>query len=815
MNYIKYEPFKFEQNLPLKMYIYKLGDIKPHWNQNIELFYVLEGYLEITVNDRLFILNSDDVFLCNPFDIYELHSREAVVLSAQINLEGLGLSADEREGLLFDCNSSLEKDKSPYQKIKVLISSLINYNLKYQDNSRYGNLSIIYSLFAELMNKYRIISNSKKVTVKKQLLKLREIIKFLNDNYEKSITLKDLSNKYQMTVPYISTFFEKNLGKNFQDYYDELRVSKSIATLVEENTTLNDIALRYGFSDQRGYVRAFKKIHNMSPTEYRRKANSDNTNVNPIISMQFETNKYLDKLLKNNNQKYDLPYKKHKNSVIQSFIADFNSSTPLKKTYLNFFTVARAVDFLSDPIKKMIEELLQDIPFKYVKFNGIFDDTMHVVIKKNNHYNISFLYVDMVLDYILSLNIKPLIQISYMPSAMAENPNNRYENGMIISLPINDDDYLFLVESFIEHIHDRYGDQIESWLFTFWNVPDTSKFAYGLPDDNRFFKLYEGIFKAIKRKNQNLRIGSPSLIPVCNETISFDKKFLKYARDNNCYPDFLIVHYSSNNLSNFFKQIKKEQFSTDPDIFNSFVTFVRSSDFYHGKTIYLTEFNFTTSHRNLLSDTVFSSTYIIKNIVENIDKLDSFGHWYLTDMIDETQIPDDMLHGGLGFFTYNGLKKPSYYAYKFLSSLGNEIILQDKGIIITKENSNKIVILLYNYEHFSNLYACSEYFELSYHNRYIPFAGNKNIVFNICLNNIQGKTYELEQTYVNRYSGSIFDTAEEIGVRSNPSLAVTKALANQSSPKILLSHGAIINNQIQIQTTVEALEIRLLSIKIK
>ncbi len=815
MRYIKYEPFKFEDNLPLRMYIYKLGDIKPHWIQDLELFYVLEGYLEITINDRLFILNSDDVFLCNPFDIRELHSQDAVVLSAQIDLEKLGLSDEEREGLLFDCNSSLEKDKSPYQKIKSLISSIINYNLKYQDNSRYGNLSIIYSLFAEFMNKYRIITNSKKVPVKKQLLKLREIVKYLNDNYDKCITLKDLSDRFQMTVPYISSYFDKNFGKNFQDYYDELRISKSISTLVEDNMTLNDIAMRFGFSDQRGYVRAFKKIHNITPTEYKKKTSNNDKNVAPLISMQFDTNKYFDKLLKNNDQKYDLPYKKHKNSVIQSFVADYNVSSPLKKTFLNFFTVARAVDFLSDPIKNMIEKLINNIPFKYVKFNGIFDDTMHVVKKNGNSYSFSFLYIDMVLDYILSINIKPLIQISYMPSAMAENPDNRFDNGMIISLPKNDDDYIFLVDKFINHIYERYGSQIENWLFTFWNVPDTSRFAYGLPDEKRFFRLYERIYKTIKKINPKLQVGSPSLIPVCKETISFDKRFLNYAWENDCYPNFLIVHYSSNNFSNFFNQINKEQFPSDPDTFNDFVSFVKSPDFYHGKTVYLTEFNFTTSHRNLLSDTVFSSAYITKNIVENIDKLDSFGHWYLTDMIDETQIPEDMLHGGLGFFTCNGLKKPSYYAYKFLSCLGNEIILKDKGIIITKDESNKIIILLYNYEHFSNLYACSEYFELSYHNRYIPFAGNKNIVFNICINNIQGKTYEFEQTYVNRYSGSIFDTAEEIGVRSNPSTSITKALDAQSSPKISISHGNVINNQIQIQTTVESLEIRLITIKIK
>lgn len=129
-----------------------------------------------------------------------------------------------------------------------------------------------------------------------------------------------------------------------------------------------------------------------------------------------------------------------------------------------------------------------------------------------------------------------------------------------------------------------------------------------------------------------------------------------------------------------------------------------------------------------------------KNILENLNRLDSYGHWYLSDLIDETQLPNNMLHGGLGFYTVNGIRKPAFYAYKFLSKLGPDIILQNEGIIITKRDQD-IIILLYNYEHFSNLYASGDYFELSYHNRYIPFAANKNIIFSINLKNVPGKSY--------------------------------------------------------------------------
>lgn len=811
MENIKYELFKFDENLPLKIFIYKLGDIKPHWHQQLELIYVLEGYTEITINDRMYVLNQEDVILTNAYDIHELHGSDAVVLSIRIDLEKLGVPDDEREGLTFDLNSSLEKDKTPYQKIKVLISSLINYNLKYQDNSRYANLSILYSLFAEFMNKYRVISNSKKVQPKKYLTRLREIIKYLNENYDKGITLKDLSSVFNLTVPYISSFFDKYFGNNFQDYYDELRISKSIPTLLENRLTLDDMAIKFGFTDSRGYVRAFKKIYGITPTEYRKNANSSSQAGNFLT--HFDTNKYLDKLLKNNDERYHLPIKKHKNSIIKDFEADYNTSSLLKPTYLNFFSVSRAFDFLSKPHQEMIDDLLSEIPFKYVKFHGLLDDTMHVIKKRGDHYTYSFFYIDMVLDYIMKLEIKPLIQLSYMPSCLTENAPH-YDNGMIVSLPNNDEEFLKLIKALIIHLIERYGlKEIESWPFTFWNAPDTSKYAYGVDDNKHFFNLYKEIFNLVKQISSKIEFGSPSLLPICEETIKFDKEFLDFARTNDCYPDFLIVHYFENNFSNYFKQINKEQFPTDTNNFKKFIDFVKSPDFYYGKKVYLTEFNFTSSHRNLLSDTVFSSCYIVKNILENLNRLDSFGHWYLSDLIDETQLPNNMLHGGLGLYTVNGIRKPAFYAYKFLSKLGNEIILQNDGMIITKRDQD-IIILLYNYEHFSDLYASGDYFELSYHNRYIPFASNKNIVFNIKLKNVPGKSYHLRQSYVNRTSGSIYDAAENAGFYGLPDPETKDWLKYLSTPQLQLKYGNITDKELSIEATVSTLEIRLIEIKL-
>ncbi len=812
MENITYELFKFENSIPFKMFIFKLGNQKPHWHKELELIYVLEGSAKITTSSASYTLSSEDIMLINRYDTHYISGNNAVILSCLIDLEKLGVNDDEIGGLEFQCNSSIEDDKTPYKKIKALLASIINYNLKYEDNSKYANLSIIYSLFAEFMNKYRVISNTKKISVNKQQARLREIIDYININYVKVLTLKDLSEHFNLTVPYISSFFSEYFNQNFQDYYDELRINKSLSSLLEDKYTLDDLALLFGFSDSRAYVRAFKKIYKVTPSEYK-KSSLNNTNTSKFL-VEFDTNKYLDKLLKNNDAKYQLPFKKHKNSIISDINADFNNNIENKKTYLNYFTVAHAKDFLKYNIREEIEETLKVMKFKYVKFHGLFDDCLHVIKRKGNTLVYSFVYIDMVLDYILSLNVIPLIEISFMPYTLAKD-KQFFDNGIIISEPENDDDYLDLISSFMDHIISRYGrDKVRQFPFTFWNAPDTSKHAYGFNDDYHFFKLYKSIFNLIKSKDQLFEVGSPALLPLCKEMIDWDKNFLNYCSRNDCYPNFLIVHYFENSFSNYFNQINKEEFPLEQNAFSKFIDLVKSKDFYYGNKVYLTEFNFTTSHRNLLSDTIFNSCYIVKSIVENINRLDSFAHWYISDLIDETQLPENFLHGGLGFFTLNGIKKPSFYAYEFLSKLGSTILEKRDGIIITKED-NKIIILLYNYEQYSSLYAKGDYFNLSQNNRYIPFAENKDIIFNINISNINYKKYNGKITSVNHETGSIYDLSVRLNVKGIPDDSTTEMLKALTHPASKFIDGVLDKNTLTLQTTVNPLEIKLIELSLE
>ena len=59
-----------------------------------------------------------------------------------------------------------------------------------------------------------------------------------------------------------------------------------------------------------------------------------------------------------------------------------------------------------------------------------------------------------------------------------------------------------------------------------------------------------------------------------------------------------------------------------------------------------------------------------QNILDNLDAIDGFGYWVLSDNIEETFPSPRLFHGGLGLITQYGIPKPAMHAYRPLGRLG-------------------------------------------------------------------------------------------------------------------------------------------------
>lgn len=242
--------------------------------------------------------------------------------------------------------------------------------------------------------------------------------------------------------------------------------------------------------------------------------------------------------------------------------------------------------------------------------------------------------------------------------------------------------------------------------------------------------------------------------------------FLDWCRSNGCVPDSLSFTYYDTKLMNTNNHTKESfgfvytmSLSESPDGLKDFVMQVlreRRQLKLGNMPIYLSEWNNTPSQQDLLNDTCYKSCYIVKNILENYDRLSSFTYQALTDLMADAALPNKLFFGGLGLFTTNGIPKASYNAYTLLQQLGDEFLGRGDGYFITRKDTS-YQIMLYNYQHFNYLYANGERFDMTETDRYTVFTDSEPVTVKCKLSDIPEGHYKVSDTYINRSHGSSFD----------------------------------------------------------
>ena len=820
-----YEIIPYSSELPIRLGCHYIDLYQNFLSHETSIIFVLDGEINVLYEGESYFLKQDDIIVINENTVFSVSSNNSTILALRFNIHNILKSYTKHVN--FKCNSSLSEDKKKYHHLIRLIARLIK---DYSENPQniFAHVVSICKIYDELCVNFMSDKTNPNSTQKYQD-RVRQIINYIDEHYDQNITLSALSDAIGLSVPYLSSFFDKYIGMNFHQYYTEYRLSKSIDELIFTDKTIEHISYSCGFNDVRSFVYSFKKKYKVLPSVYRKKNRFISEDKNALsYNVERKNNKYensLGTVAKYLDIKYEETDKNNEEHIKEINVSNIDVTSPkgqLKHNFKIFTSVSRAKELLYADVQEMLRELQKKVGFKYIKFHGILSDDMLVYkedYKGNPTY--SFVFIDKALDFILSIGLKPLIEFTFMPKDLTnENAHSVFASKFYIGEPKDYGKWADLIRSLMLHLIDRYGiREVRSWLYCAWNEPDTTTSLFGFKNDEDYYKLYKITYDIVKGFSSQCQFGSPSIIFSYKVYQDWIKKFLDYCFSNDCRPDFINIHYYDNDftLDNISAHSPANpshgRLNMDSESFNKAIVDIKKylTDLGVGELpIYLTEWNLTVSHRNLLNDTVFKSCYLAKNLLENYDQLDSFGYWVLTDLIEETQPSASEFHGGLGLYTYHQIKKPHFYIFEFLNTLGNSFIDKGPGYFVAKKHGC-IQIILYNYEHFNHLFASGETYDMTYLNRYTPFSNLGKMKASLVLKGFTAKKCHIVEKIVNQKHGSAFD---EWVSMSAPKIdeQIIEYLKSICIPKMNTKDEEIINGKINISATLSPLEVRLIEI---
>ena len=817
---MQYEMIDFSAYMPVRCVMHHLGHIGRHLHDHFELLFVLSGSCTVLVGGHPVSLRAEDILTIDGHIPHELRGVDCSVISVQFEQSLFEKTLPEPKHPRFDCNSAEQGNNAAFDHLRRLIARLVKNNVEQQEGYPLRNWSLVYELMDELYNNFRVDSSPQQdAKAHRYAARIADITSIINANYTRSFTLTELAGRVHLSVPYLSKFFEQQFGMTFLACLTKVRLNHAVEELLYTGNTIEAISERSGFPNSHAFVQAFRKEYGCLPSVYRR---DFQRKEQPQAAV--EQHDYMASL-----KKYlDVPESTAPTGqavVCAGTCSAAEAVRELRHSWRFLLNVGRASDLLYSDVQEMVRQVQREVGFSYVKLSGVLSDELHLCTRNAaGDLTYSFAYLDKVLDFLLGVGLRPLVQLSFMPAALAKNPG-KHLFGHLVSEPRDMDEWIALVEAVVRHMLERYGEtEVRRWLFCVWTQPETPKYMYGFSSDDAFYQFYRHTYLAVKGCDSGLTFGpSASYYVVRPDYTNWYLPFLAWSAKNGCEPDFLNFTYYDTILMDTIQegQNGKETFgfvgsmrlNPEPDGFQRFVDQALREVRRLGwkKPVYVTEWNSTPSQQDLLNDTCFKSCYIAKCILESYDRLDSFGYWSLTDWMGEAPLPENLFFGGLGLFTVGGIPKSAYHVFRMLRRLGDELLGQGPGWFVTAGDGG-YQVMLYNYRHFSRLYTMGERFDMTFTERYTPFSPEQAMDAHLRIEDVEDGEYLVRETILSRRHGSAFDIWSSMGglePESREELDYIKARATPAMRKFTVEAR---HHALELDAWLDMLEVRLLLI---
>ena len=396
--------------------------------------------------------------------------------------------------------------------------------------------------------------------------------------------------------------------------------------------------------------------------------------------------------------------------------ADFNEvKGPKSMVYRRCVGAGRLAEGLRADWQQQLLACKQAIGFEYLRCHGLLQDELGVYSEDragNPVYN--WQYIDMVYDYLLSIGVRPFVEIGFMPQALASvksDPSAAPPGAKLspptfwwkanVTAPKSWDRWDALVSALVRHWTDRYGsEEVRKWYFEVWNEPNYPYFFHPVNEATRrdeYFTMYRHTARAVASVDPAYRVGGPA-----GAGPSWVPELIDTCASGGVPLDFISFHSYGLGTGPAGKDEEGHPnlyLNRDLDVVATQAHFqdeaIRHSAMPH-LPVEITEWSASYSNFDPIHDSYFEAPYILEQL-KHTESLGSMSYWTFTDIFEEAGPPKTPFEGGFGLINLQGIKKAAFFAFQFLNQLGDtELKDADPRSWVCKDSAGGIQVLLYD-----------------------------------------------------------------------------------------------------------------------
>jgi len=338
-------------------------------------------------------------------------------------------------------------------------------------------------------------------------------------------------------------------------------------------------------------------------------------------------------------------------------------SQPLRHPWRHCVGSCHAPIALRADWQQQLTRAHRELGFRHVRFHGLLSDDMGTLVNQDNQFLFSFFNIDRVFDFLLSIGMKPLVELSFMPATLSSAGNSVFRYRANVTPPKKMEDWQLLMTKLVGHWVERYGiDEVAQWPLEVWNEPNLVAFWTG--GQARYFDLFKATWTAVKAISPRLQVGGPAT--AANAWLI---EFNAFCAANACPPDFISTHYYPTDAFGSVDTDTVSQLADAPlSVMRDRALEARAAA--GAKPLYYTEWNITSNPRDPLHDGPFCAALATRFLLSVDDLVDGYSWWVFTDIFEENYFPSVPFHGGFGLLNLYGVAKPVYRGFEMLGQLG-------------------------------------------------------------------------------------------------------------------------------------------------
>lgn len=235
------------------------NNYRAHMHRQAEIFYVLDGAIEMTISGRKKLLEKDMVSIAFPNVVHEtrtpVHSSAVMIIFNPVFLPDFSVELSTQCPIDPFITSVQNADT-----FSSLVSGLLESTQKNTDIRI--SKGYLYILTAMILSQVPL---ARQEDLYDSGGICQDISNYLNQHFTEELSLSQLACALGYSKYHISHIFREKFGCSYNDYLRRLRAEYAMGLLTHSELSVTEVCFASGFSSLRSFYRAFHEIYGASP----------------------------------------------------------------------------------------------------------------------------------------------------------------------------------------------------------------------------------------------------------------------------------------------------------------------------------------------------------------------------------------------------------------------------------------------------------------------------------------------------------------------------------------------------------------------